>query len=220
MENKPFVVVVDPGHTPTQAGALGVAGIHEVTYNDAFSAKLAKALQAAGVKVVLTRAAAEDISLGGRAELANALPADLFLAVHHDSAQLKYLTKIEVNGAPAYQTIVPIAGYSIFVSKLNPKFEQSQQFAKLLGQALRALGRPPTLHHAEPIAGEGRELLEPSLGIYKFDELLVLRKTTVPAVLLEVGVIVDAADERYVSDNAKQEAIVQAIVAAVEEFRH
>ena len=218
--DKPFVIVIDPGHTPKQPGALGIKGIHEVTYNDALSAKLAKALQAPGVQVVLTRVPSEEISLDGRAELANARQADVFLALHHDSAQLKYLTKTEVNGTPAYQTVQPIAGYSIFVSQLNPRFAQSQQFAKLLGQELLALGRHPTLHHAEPIAGENRELLDAQLGIYKFDELLVLRKTTVPAVLLEVGVIVDAEDEKYVADSAKQDAIVQAIVAAVDKFQH
>lgn len=215
----PFVMVLDPGHTPKQAGALGAKGIHEVIYNDALSAKLAKALQAMGVQVVLTRTPTEEISLDARAELANARHADLFLALHHDSAQLKYLTKTEVNGAPAYQTIQPIAGYSIFVSQRNPQFAQSQQFAQLLGESLRALGRPPTPHHAEPIPGENRELLDARLGIYQFDELLVLRKTTVPAVLLEVGVIVDAQDEKYVADSTQQDAIVQAVVAAVEKFR-
>ena len=218
-KDKPFVVVLDPGHTPKQPGALGVKGIYEVRYNDALSAKLAKSLEATEVQVVLTRTATEDISLDGRAELANALQADLFLAVHHDSAQLKYLAKTEVNGKPAYQTLQPIAGYSIFVSQRNPQFAQSLQFAKLLGQAMLALGRPPTLHHAEAIAGENRELLDAHLGIYRFDDLLVLRKTTVPAVLLEVGMIVDPVDEKYVADDAKQDAIVQAIVAAVAEFK-
>lgn len=218
--NKPFVVVMDPGHNPNQGGALGARGISEVSYNDAISAKLANALQATGVRVLLTRAANEEISLDGRAELANTRHADLFLAVHHDSAQLKYLNKTEVNGAPAYQTKQPIAGYSIFVSKLNPQFTHSLQFAKLLGQELRALGRAPTLHHAEPITGENRTFLDTNLGIYQFDELLVLRKTTVPAVLLEVGVIVDPVDEAYVADGAKQDAIVKAIVTAVTTFRH
>lgn len=217
---KPFVVVIDPGHNPKQPGALGARGIHEVTYNDALSKKLATALQVIGVQVLLTRAATEEISLDGRAEFANTQQADLFLALHHDSAQLKYLNKIEVNGALAYETKQPISGYSIFVSKLNPKFSQSYRFAKLLGQEIHALGRLPTLHHAEPIAGENRELLDTNLGIYKFDELLVLRKTIVPAVLLEVGVIVDPVDEKYVADNAKQDAIVQAIVAAVDAFQH
>lgn len=218
--NRPFVVVIDPGHNPQQGGALGARGIYEVRYNDALSAKLAAALQSIGVQVLLTRTATEEISLDGRAVLANTRQADLFLAVHHDSAQLKYLNKTEVNGAAAYQTKQSIAGYSIFVSAINPKFALSLQFAQLLGSELRALGRPPTLHHAEPIAGENRALLDANLGIYQFDELLVLRKTAVPAVLLEVGVIVDRADEAYVSDTANQDAIVKAVVAAVGAFRH
>ncbi len=127
---------------------MGVCGVREVTYNDVISAKLAKALDVAGIQVVLTRSPGEDISLAGRAALANKRLPDLFSSVHHDSAQLKYLVKTEVNGSAAYQTIEPMAGYSMFASRLNPEFEQSYQFARLLGQALGKLGRPPTLHHA------------------------------------------------------------------------
>lgn len=35
----------------------------------------------------------------------------------------------------------------------------------------------PSLHHAEPIHGENRELLDTTLGIYRFDDLTVLKKT-------------------------------------------
>ena len=88
---KPFTVVLDSGHTPKNGGALGARGIYEVEYNDQLTAKIAQALQAAGIQVVLTRKPHEEISLDGRVEIANKSNAQLFLAVHHDSAQLKYL---------------------------------------------------------------------------------------------------------------------------------
>ena len=216
---KAFTVVLDSGHTPKNGGALGVRGIYEVQYNDQLTAKIAQALQAAGIQVVLTRKPHEETSLDGRVEIANKSNAQLFLAVHHDSAQLKYLNKTDYLGKPAYQTQQSIAGYSIFVSQLNPKAQLSLKFGQMLGRTMRALGRPPTLHHAEAIAGENRELLSPELGLYRFDELLVLRKNSLPAVLLEAGVIVDAADEKYVSSVDKQNAIAQAVVSAVTEFR-
>jgi N-acetylmuramoyl-L-alanine amidase len=43
------------------------------------------------------------------------------------------------------------------------------------------------LHHAEPVAGESRELIDRALGIYRYDELAVLRTATMPAVLFEAG---------------------------------
>jgi len=215
----PFTVVIDPGHNPSQPGALGIKGIYEVVYNDQLAAQVVEALTAAGVRTVLTRKPTEEISLDGRTQLANTSGADLFLALHHDSAQLGYLERFVAGDKPAYRTKVPLAGYSLFVSTLNPQFEASRHFAEGLGQQLVALGRPPSKHHGEKIPGENRELLDPKLGIYRFDDLIVLKKTRIPAVLLEVGVIVDAADEAYVSDVAHQRAIVQAIVAAVQAVR-
>ncbi|MBV8658553.1 MAG: N-acetylmuramoyl-L-alanine amidase [Burkholderiales bacterium] len=215
----PFTMVVDPGHNPSQPGALGIKGIYEVAYNDHLAAQVIDALKAEGITVLLTRLPSAEISLDGRAQLANTSHADLYLSIHHDSAQLGYLERITDEGKVAYRTKVPLSGYSIFVSTHNPRYDDSRRFADALGQQLYALGRAPSKHHGEKIPGENRELLDPKLGIYRFDDLIVLKKTTVPAVLLEVGVIVDQADEAYVSDAGHQQAIVRAIVAAVRTFR-
>ncbi|MDR3629648.1 MAG: N-acetylmuramoyl-L-alanine amidase [Desulfocapsaceae bacterium] len=213
-----MTIVLDPGHNPKQPGALGNQGIYEIVYNDNLTAQLADALRAAGFAVLLTRSPSQNIGLEERARIANDFNADLFLAIHHDSAQPQYLEKITHNALPAYQDKMPITGYSIFVSKLNPQFADSYRFAELLGQGMLALGRSPSLHHAENIQGENRELLDTRLGIYRFDDLIVLKKTTVPAVLLEVGVIVDPKDQQYVNDKNNQKAIVGTIVSAVRKY--
>lgn len=84
-----------------------------------------------------------------------------------------------------------------------------------MGRELVAIGRPIALHHAEKIAGENRKLLEPKLGIYQYDELTLLTRTSVPAVLLEVGVIVDPGEEAYLRQLSNKKEIAQAITAAV-----
>lgn len=209
-------VVLDPGHTPQQPGALGVRGRYEVSYNDYLTAMLVSALKAAGYAVIITRKPEQRIDLLGRAALANDAKPLLFLSIHHDSAQPRYLQKISISPKQvAYKTVKPIAGYSLFTSKLNPAFAQSYRFAELLADNLLSLNRPPSLHHAEAIKGENRELLNKALGIYRFDDLIVLKKTLIPAVLLEVGVIVDEKDEAYLSDRHHQELLCQAIVAAI-----
>ncbi len=217
-ERQPLTVVLDSGHNPGQPGALGVRGVYEIVYNDNLTAKIADALRTAGFPVVLTRTPTQNISLDGRTQVANTSHADLFLAIHHDSAQPVYLDKVTRNEVVAYRSKKPLAGYSIFVSKLNPQFADSYHFAEIMGQEMLRLGRSPAMHHAENIPGENRELLNTTMGIYRFDDLIVLKKTNIPAVLLEVGVIVDPDDEHYVSSNGKQEAISQAIVSAVRAY--
>lgn len=209
------LIVLDPGHTPQKGGAIGLHGVQEVVYNDRFSARLATALRAAHFEVLLTRQPQDSIELIERAGIANQHPDALFLAIHHDSAQTLFLQQRPAEQGGGWQTLRPIAGYSLFVSQRNAQFANSLRLAQLLGRELRLLGRPPTLHHAEDIAGERRELLDRQLGIYRFDDLVVLAKTDIPALLLEVGVIVDANDEAYVSQEKNQQAMCAAIVKAL-----
>lgn len=225
------LILLDAGHHPQLGGALSVTGQYEVHYNDALVAKLAQALREKGFAVDLTRSPADVLSLNERVAKANQAQggrrADLFLSIHHDSTQLRYLKTIEIdkisdNGEisqlASYQTIKPIQGYSVFVSKKNKYFRQSARFAEALGQAMFELGRPPNLHHAEKIPGENRPLLNRRTGVYHFDNLVVLAKTKIPAVLLEIGVLVDVDDERYVRQEQHQNAICQAIVKALSAY--
>ena len=181
-------------------------------------AELAPALRQAGWCVRVTRQADESISLVGRAQVSSDLKANLFLSVHHDSVQLRCLRQVQKAGRVAYETLKPTGGYSLYVSEENPKFDQSYQLAIDLGEKLHALGRPPMLGHADKACGEGRPLLNSTLGIYRYDHLAVLRHNEVPAVLLEVGVITDVQDEAYVQDADHRDKMIAAIVGGIQEF--
>ena len=208
------VILLDSGHNPPKSGAISVRGIYEFDYNDQFTAMLAEALRKASFHVELTRLPDKSIQLNARADLANRLMPELFLSLHHDSAQLVHLESFDINEITAYRTKKRITGYSIFVSRENAQFQHSMLFARQLGEHLLQLGRKPSLHHAENIEGENYELLDEALGIYQAG-FVVLKKTKVPAVLLEVGVIVDEDDEAYISNPKNREKMVQAIVDAV-----
>lgn len=206
------LLVLDSGHTPKNGGSISVNGQYEVQYNDRFVSELKPALEASGWKVLLTRKADEEIDLTQRAAIANRMNADLFLSIHHDSAQLKYLKPIEIQGKPAYQSKHAIEGYSLFVSAENPYFKQSQNLASKLGKKLQKLGRAPALHHTEPIEGENRTLLNKQYGVYRYDGLMVLRQTKMPAILLEIGVIIDSKDEAYINDKTNRQLMIEQIV--------
>lgn len=212
------LVVLDPGHNPANGGATSIRGTKEVTYNDRFVSELAPALRHAGWRVEITRQPGDAIGLVERAELADRLQATLFLSIHHDSAQPRYLVAVEAGGLPGYRTVKPIEGYSLFVSRENPQYSKSYRLATLLGRELRQLGRLPALHHAEDIPGENRPLLDRSLGIYEYDRLAVLRHGKAPAVLLEVGVITDRRDEAYVDDPGNRARMIRKIVRAFQRY--
>ena len=94
------------------------------------------------------------------------------------------------------------------------KAGESLALATALGEALRASGLRPSLHHAEPIAGEARTLLDPERGIYRFDELAVLSEATMAAVLIEAGVIVHRDEELELATPAFRDKLAQAVLVA------
>lgn len=208
-------IILDPGHTPGKPGAVSVRGISEVKYNDNLCRIVADSLKAHNVNTFITRKADEEITLDDRVNRSNATDALAMISLHHDSAQPQYLKKVNGN----YTTIRSIAGYSIFVSKLNCNFKESYLLAVCIANELLKLSRKPTLHHAENISGENRALLDSTLGIYDFDDLIVLKKTKHPSVLIEFGVLVDKDDEQYVSNLKNQQSFAEAITNGVIEFR-
>ena len=90
--------------------------------------------------------------------------------------------------------------------------------ATLLGKALLHIGMHPTHHHAEKIQGENRKLLNPHLGIYQFDDLVVIKYPTIPALLLECGVIVNRQEELKLSSPSFREKLASAIVNALRTY--
>ena len=212
------VIVLDPGHTKKNPGALSVRGIFEVEYNDKLVQQITVTLSQNGFAVVTTRQLDQEMDLDARVNKANAQKALALLSIHHDSAQLIHLEQVQRSGMNVYRTREPIRGYSIFVSSLNPKYKESLQLAYLLGEALLKMGRKPTLHHAEAIAGENRPLLDQRLGIYQFDDLIILKKAKIPAVLLEFGVLVDEQDEAYVSDETNRKVLADIIQQTLNKF--
>lgn len=208
-------IILDPGHTPGKPGAISIKGISEVKYNDNLCKIVSDSLKADNINVFVTRKEDEDITLDGRVDRSNAVDALALISLHHDSAQPQYLKKVNGN----YTTTKPIMGYSIFVSKLNCNFKNSYLLAVCIADELLKLGRKPTLHHAENISGENRALLDSTLGIYDFDDLIVLKKTRHPSILIEFGVLVDKDDEQYVSELRNQQNFAKAVTNGVNEYR-
>jgi N-acetylmuramoyl-L-alanine amidase len=213
-----FVVALDPGHTPASPGATSARGVPEWQFNLALARAVRDELLHAGfAQVFLTSDLLQAPSLAQRARLANARRAAVFLSLHHDSVQRRYLSRWVHDGqAQSYSDVY--SGYSLFVSDHNADPPGSLRLARLLGSALRQRCLLPTRHHAEAIPGEGRDLIDPARGIYRFDELAVLKAARMPAVLLEAGLIVNRGDEIVLQSPARRTLLAQAIGASIGRF--
>jgi N-acetylmuramoyl-L-alanine amidase len=212
-------VAIDIGHTPGRPGATSAAGATEYTFNKRMALLIAEDLRRQpGVLVTVINPTGREISLLQRGDVANQANADLFLSVHHDSVNERYKVSRAVGGRISRQSD-RFRGYSVFYSDKNAEPTASLEFAKLLGRALREQGLLPTAHHAEKIPGEGRDFVLPEYGVYRFPDLLVLKRARMPAVLLECGVIVHPQEEEELNTAERQGQIAAAVRTAVLNMR-
>ena len=201
-------IALDPGHSPGSPGAKSCSGVYEHVYNSNLANTIVEYLAARNIQIAVTRPPGAEISLEARAKMSAGRK--LFISLHHDSAQPQFITFR--NGNPCSEKA---RGYSIFVSSINGFFQESLACARVLGEALRRSGLSPSTHHGERIKGENRELLDENLGIYRFDDLVVLKNALSPALLLEAAVIIHPLDDERSKTKAYQLIIADAVAKAV-----
>ncbi len=132
--------------------------------------------------------------LAERAAIANRVAPDLLLSIHHDCTRERYIRRWEFAGVERNYSD-KFSGHSLFVSIKNALYRQSVAFAKLLGRELAAAGLQYTPQHAEDIPTARLPLIDAELGVYRYDNLVVLKDVRVPAVLFEAGLIINRKEE-------------------------
>lgn len=215
-----FRVIVDVGHTDRAGGALSARGVFEYDFNVRLASQIEDSLVDAGFAkaMLLVTTTAPKAGLFVRAALANSLHADLFLAIHHDAVPDAMLETWNYEGV-ARQYSDRFRGHSIFISRDNGDYGGSLLFGQMLGNSLKSRGLQYTPHYVLPIMGKRRRLLvDPLAGVYRYDQLIVLRKTSMPAVLLEAGSIVNRDEELLLASANHQALISAAATEAVATF--
>lgn len=215
-----FRAMIDVGHTAQAPGATSARGFPEFSFNLNLAKRIEQQLLAAGFRrsVLLITEGPSRKALAERVKRANALGADLFLSIHHDSVPDKFLENWEFEGQQ--RTFSDhFHGHSIFISNDNSDRAGSLLFARLLGTKLRKRGLQYTPHYTERYMGHRQRLLvDAQAGVYRYDELIVLRDTDMPAVLLEAGSIINREEELRMGSVERQALISTAVTDAVEAF--
>jgi N-acetylmuramoyl-L-alanine amidase len=215
-----FRIVLDVGHTAESEGATSARNVAEFVFNLRLARRIEEKLKADGfpeTRLLVTGGKARP-SLFKRVAAASELHADLFLSIHHDSVPNSLLENWQFEGRKSHFSD-RFSGYSVFVSRDNPDFKTSLAFAELVAKEMKAEGLQYGRQYTLPIMGRYRHpLLNKETGVYSYDELVVLKSTRMPAVLLEAGSIINRDEELEMNSPERRDIIGDAVVAAAKEF--
>ena len=219
-EPSKFRIVLDVGHTAESEGATSARNVAEFIFNLRLAQRIEEKLKADGfpeTKLLVTEGKAKP-SLVKRVAAANELHANLFLSVHHDSVPNSLLENWEFEGKKSHFSD-RFGGYSVFVSRDNPDFKTSLSFAELVAKEMKAEGLQYGRQYTLPIMGRYQHpLLNKETGVYSYDQLVVLKSTRMPAVLLEAGSIINRDEEIKMDSPERRDIISSAVAAAAKEF--
>lgn len=201
------VVAVDVGHTLAAGGATSARGRMEFEFNRDLARDVAAALISRGIAAHLVNDDGEIASLRDRPK---AVPsADLFISIHHDSVSEHELSPWIWQGqAQDYND--DFAGHSLFVSHDNPYPDASLTCASVIGARLQRMGFVPTEKNARRRAWADR-----ANTVHWYDNLVVLYRTELPAVLFEAGVIKNRDEELLLRDLERRARMADGIATGI-----
>lgn len=224
-------VVIDPGHGGKDPGAISLNRKHyEKNITLSVALKLGNMIKAAypGVKVVYTRSTDKYVELSQRAEIANRNKADLFISIHVNSAKATQARGTETFVMGAHKSndnfevcktensvIVIEDDYQTKYEGFNPDSPESYIIFSLLQnvhqeQSIKYAARVQEQFAKGPIAV--------NRGV-KQGGLLVLWKTTMPAVLTEIGFISNPKDCAVLVSKSGQEQFARKLFNAFKGYK-
>jgi N-acetylmuramoyl-L-alanine amidase len=218
------VVVIDPGHGGIDPGALGRKGVHEKRITLAMGQILRDVLIARGrYQVVMTRDRDIFVRLRERIAMARAAGADLFISLHADSIKNR-----RVRGASVYTLSEKASDRE--AADLAAKENKSDLIAgiDLTGESTEVanilidLAQRETMNHsaafASVLVGEMRKKVKFLKKSHRFAGFAVLKAPDVPSVLIEMGYLSHAGDERRLLSPAYRATLARAIADSVDQY--
>ena len=205
-------VALDVGHTLEASGAVSARGGREFDFNRRLAGVLVPALAERGLTVRPINFYGRIASLAERPR--QAAGADFFLSIHHDSVQPELLMPWVWDGsAQTYSD--RHSGFALFVSRDSPDLATSLRCASAMGARLRRLGFVGATHHADSLPGHERPYADADNAVYFYDQLIVLYRTTLPAVLFEAGVLKHRDEELALRDPVRQARMADALATGI-----
>ncbi|NBT87765.1 MAG: N-acetylmuramoyl-L-alanine amidase [Flavobacteriaceae bacterium] len=225
-QNKPFVVVIDPGHGGKDPGNLG-NGFKEKDIVLDVSMQVGALLQQQGVEVIYTRKKDVFIELYDRAPVANKADADLFVSIHCDSHNS------QAHGAGTF-----VMGLSKSDKNLNTAKKENEVIFLEENYQERYKGFDPSspesligltllqeeyLDQSIRLAGLIQKNLVQNLKrkdrSVRQDVFWVLHHSYMPSVLIELGFLTNDNEGPYLNSKKGRKEMAQEIARSILEYK-
>jgi N-acetylmuramoyl-L-alanine amidase len=209
------LIVIDPGHGGTNAGApAAVPGLYEKQVTLALARLLWEELTDRGYRVVLTRDRDVYLTLRQRVRLANRLGADLFISLHTNATTSHSQRGYETFVLPPEALNVDARALRLEDGAVREGLDPDT--ALLLDDLERGAAQEAAVALAAAVQAQLRIVRGPEgdRGVRQ-GAMDVLMGATMPAVLVEVGFIDHPVEGRELADPTVRERIAAALANAV-----
>jgi len=215
-------IVVAAGHGGDDPGAIGRTGIREKDVVLDVARRVANLLKEEGAEVVMTRSSDRFIPLESRAEIANSYKADLFLSIHANANRVRSLNGFEVyyvaNSVDDSRRALWAAQHARLNFSSNCFASNSLTLKAIIWDMIYTSSRAQSIELARSICRRvDRNMDTRVLGI-KGGRFYVLKGTRMPAILVEIGFLSNANEERLLRNNSYRQSIAEAIVAGLTDY--
>ena len=228
--NKRFTLVIDPGHGGHDAGARGAISM-EKNINLTVALRFGKYVEQnmPEVRVIYTRKQDVFIPLHERANIANRANADLFISVHTNALPAgkvargfetytlgMHRAKDNLDVAMRENSVISMEkGFEQTYEGFDPKSSESYIiFEFIQGKNMeRSVDLARMIQRSVCDSG-----CRPDKGVHQAG-FLVLRETSMPSCLIELGFITTPDEERLLNDNAKVDDIAKGIYEAFAKYK-
>lgn len=226
---KNFTVVLDAGHGGKDPGAVG-RKIKEKDINLEIVLKLGELIKKNNpdVKVIYTRSKDVFVELAERAKIANRNKADLFISVHTNAAQSKAakgtetyalgLAKTEENLQVAKRENSVILLEDDYSTKYEG-FDPTSAESYIMFDFMQSMYLEQSINLASSIQEQFRTNAKRDDRGVRQGAFWVLRATSMPSVLIEVGYISNTEEENYLAQTASRQKLAESIYDAFNHYK-
>ena len=229
--NRRFTLVIDPGHGGHDAGALGAIS-KEKNINLSVALQFGKYVERnmPDVRVIYTRKTDVFIPLKERANIANRANADLFISVHTNALPAgkvargfetytlgMHRAKDNLDVAMRENSVISMErGYQQTYQGFDPRSSESY----IIFEFIQGKNMERSVELARNIQRKVcNSANRPDKGVHQAG-FLVLRETSMPSCLIELGFITTADEENLLNDASRVDDIARGIYEGFAQYRN
>ena len=225
-----FTVVLDAGHGGNDAGAVG-AFSKEKNINLKYTLELGDLIKKnhPDVKVIYTRNKDVFVNLNERARIANRAKADLFISIHTNASKNKSANGMEtftlgVSRSKENMEVAMLENSVILLEddyeKKYEGFDPNSTDSYIMFEFMKDQYMDRSISCADLIQQNMINASKRNNRGVRQAGFLVLRATTMPSILIELGFISNKEEEKFLNNSDNQTKICKAIYQAFADYKH